>query len=292
MEVGRRQLVLAGLGLGLSALTGIRLLRARDTVVPGGGEIDRTAMLQRAADEAARSGTKLFLPAGTYATRRLRLKSGTCIEGVPGRTVFHYRGGGAILSLDGAAHVRLSGLVLDGGGVPLGPGGALLRAKDAKRLDIQDCRFIAGAEDGIVLRRVLGRIAGCEIGDVGKAGVLAEDCDLTVADCLIDKAAMGLSLVRGRATVRGNVIRNLRLRKTMALSGTGIAIAGRGTLRGNVIEHAPAYGILITETHTRGPRVTGNLIHDAKHEAVRTMNAKFVIAGLDSAIHSSGASTS
>ena len=123
MQIGRRQVVLAGVGLGLAAMAGPRLLAARESepqafstygIVPAGGELDQTATLQVAADAAAESGTPLFLPAGIYSTNRLDLKSGTHIHGVPGRTILRYRGGGTLLSLKGASNVRLAGLVLPG----------------------------------------------------------------------------------------------------------------------------------------------------------------------------------
>ncbi|MGZ8401530.1 MAG: TIGR03808 family TAT-translocated repetitive protein, partial [Methyloceanibacter sp.] len=177
--------MLAGLGAGLAVATGPRLARARAEVdvpqafstyglVPGGG-IDQTASLQEAADQAAQSGTPLFLPAGLYSTSRLTLKSGTQIEGVPGRTVLGYRDGGAILSLEQAENVRLTGLMLDGASQPLGDGGSLLKATEAKHLDISDCRFVNSTEDGVVLRKVSGRISDCEIGDIRKEGLFSED---------------------------------------------------------------------------------------------------------------------
>jgi hypothetical protein len=82
MSVGRRQVLMGGLGLGLAAAAGPRLTASREEtdapqafstygIVPGGGEIDQTATLQLAADDAAETGTPLFLPAGIYSTSRL-----------------------------------------------------------------------------------------------------------------------------------------------------------------------------------------------------------------------------
>ena len=165
MGVGRRQMLLGGLGLGLAAAAVPRrgsaqdetdLLQANSTygIVPGGDELDQTATLQLAADEAAQTGTPLFLPAGVYSTSLLTLKSGTQIEGVPGRSLLRYRDGGAILSVEQAENVRLTGLVLDGNATPLGEHGSLLAATETKHLDIADCRFVGSAENGVVLRKV------------------------------------------------------------------------------------------------------------------------------------------
>ena len=185
MEVGRREMMLAGLGLGVGLVAGPRAGDAGETdipqpvstfgVVPGGGAIDQTAILQEAADAAAQSGTPLFLPAGVYSTSRLGLKSGTQIQGVPGRSVLRYRGGGTLLGIDQAKEVRLEGLVLDGTEKPLGQDGALLGATEVDHLAISNCRFIGSTEDGVVLRRMSGRVSDCEFGDIRKAALLSVD---------------------------------------------------------------------------------------------------------------------
>jgi hypothetical protein len=78
MEVGRRDIMLAGLGLGAGLVAGPRAGAAGEAdapqafstfgVVPGGGDIDQTATLQEAADAAAQAGTPLLCPPGS--TRR------------------------------------------------------------------------------------------------------------------------------------------------------------------------------------------------------------------------------
>ena len=273
MDVRRRQLMLAGLGLGVVTMVAPRLLSARETepfntfgIEPGGGETDQTAMLQRAIDAAADSGTALFIPAGIYSTRRLSLKSGTHIEGVPGRTILRYRGGGSIFTVESADHVRLSGLVLDGDNQPLGTDGALLMADDISGLDINGCRFSGSGEDGVALHCVSGRIAGCTINRIGGTALSSVECrDLAIIDNRIEHAATGLSLSGSpgdrSVMVRGNVIRDLFLRKTLPHSGVGIVADGGAVIRGNVIDGAPAYGILLGDP--RMARVAGNSIRNA-----------------------------
>jgi hypothetical protein len=121
MAVGRRELMLGTLGMGLALAAGPRPLKAEDTdiaqpfstygIVPGGG-VDQTTALQKAADKAAESGTPFFLPPGNYTTYKLTLKSGTQIQGVPGKSVLRYAGGGALVSIENAADLRLTGLAL------------------------------------------------------------------------------------------------------------------------------------------------------------------------------------
>ena len=107
MAVGRRELMLGTLGMGLALAAGFRPVRAQGNiaqpfstygVVPRAG--DQTAALQDAADQAAESGTPFFLPPGNYMSGKLELKSGTQIQGVHGKSVLCYTGGGALISIE------------------------------------------------------------------------------------------------------------------------------------------------------------------------------------------------
>jgi hypothetical protein len=100
--------------------------------VPGGG-IDQTASLQEAADKAAQSRTPFFLPPGDYTTTKLELKSGTQIQGVPGKSVLRYNGGRGLIGIEDAADIHLTGLTLAGEAKPI-DGGALLVAEQVKGL--------------------------------------------------------------------------------------------------------------------------------------------------------------
>ena len=106
MAVRRRALMLGTLGMGLLA-AGFGPARAQGEiarpfstfgVVPRIG--DQTAALQDAADQAAESGTPFFLPPGKYMSGKLELKSRTQIQGVPGKSVLRYNGGGALISIE------------------------------------------------------------------------------------------------------------------------------------------------------------------------------------------------
>jgi Pectate lyase superfamily protein len=119
MAVGRRELMLGTLGMGLALAAGFRPVRAQGIiaqpfstygVVPRTG--DQTAALQDAADQAAGSGTPFFLPPGNYMSGKLELKSGTEIQGVPGKSVLCYTGGGALSRLSGTRGqiVRIKGI--------------------------------------------------------------------------------------------------------------------------------------------------------------------------------------
>ena len=266
MSVGRRQLLMGGLGLGLAAAAGPRMAASREEtdapqafstygIVPGGGEIDQTATLQLAADDAAETGTPLFLPAGIYSTSRLTLKSGTQITGVPGRSILHYRDGGAILSLENVENVRLAGLVLDGEGKPLGERGALLAATETKHLDLSDCRFVGSGEDGVVLRKVSGWIKDCEIGDIRKGGLFSEDAGgLQIAHNHVrDCGDNGIMVWRSEQGEDATIVAANRIERIAAKSG------GSGQ-NGNAINVFRAGSVLIS----------GNRIADCAFSAIRS----------------------
>ena len=266
MGVGRRQVLIGGLGLGLAAASGPRSASARDEadapqafstygIVAGGGDIDQTATLQLAADEAAQTGTPLFLPAGIYSTSRLTLKSGTQIEGVPGRSVLRYRDGSAILSLEQAENVRLAGLVLDGAAKPLGENGSLLKAIETRHLDISGCRFLGSTEDGVVLHKVSGWIKDCEFGDIRKCGLFSQDAGgLEIAHNHVrDCGDNGILVWRLEAGEDGTIVASNRIERIAAKSG------GDGQ-NGNAINVFRAGSVL----------VSGNRIADCAYSAIRS----------------------
>ena len=270
MRLGRRQVVLAGMSLGLAAMAGPRLLAARATresepqafstygIVPAGGGLDQTATLQVAADAAAESGTPLFLPAGVYSANRLDLKSGTHIHGVPGRTILRYRSGGTLLSLKGASNVRLAGLTLEDGGNTLDKDGALLDAHEVKQLEIADCRVHGSSENGITLRRTSGRVSNCELANIRKGALFSEDATgLEIAHNHVhDCGDNGIQVWRSEAGEDGTIVTGNRVERIEAKSG------GTGQ-NGNGISMFRAGSV----------HVSGNRISDCAFTAIRANSA-------------------
>ena len=155
MTVTRREVVLAGIGFGVAFAAG-SALRAPAGQGPVTSALSvwcrpaapptRQRCCRRAVDAAAWSGLPLFLPPGTYSTRRLELRSGSHLTGVPGRSILRCRDGGGLISIEHAKDIRLEGLVLDGGGKDMGVNGALLvghdgRAASARELPLPALRL-------------------------------------------------------------------------------------------------------------------------------------------------------
>ncbi|HEY7669038.1 MAG TPA: right-handed parallel beta-helix repeat-containing protein [Hyphomicrobium sp.] len=283
MSVSRRELILAGLGFGVTLAAGARLASAHRTtpstfgVAPLGSTADHTAMLQHAADAAAQSGRPLFLPPGLYSTGRLELRSGTHLTGIPGKSILRCRDGGGLIGVEQAADIRLDGLVLDGHGRDMGVDGALLAANMATRLQLSNCRFLRSGSGGILVSR-------CE--------------DVVVTNNIVDKAATGIAVTEGAqggspALIQGNLVRNLFFRKVAVAHGNGIAIDADAVVKGNIVGNAPGFGILVSSagdvsvSHNRirnthigigipaevaeTARLASNKISNAQNGAIRAM---------------------
>src|SRR5712675_3215516 len=128
MDVNRRHLIGASAVAGALAMSPDAARAApltsaigRDAtqygVRPGSAD-DQTKNLQRAIDEAARAQVPLALPPGVYRTGLLRLQNGTQLIGVRGATRLVFNGGASMFLGEGAGHVGLTGLTLDGGSIP------------------------------------------------------------------------------------------------------------------------------------------------------------------------------
>jgi nitrous oxidase accessory protein NosD len=283
MNVSRRDMILTGLGLGVTFAAGPRLARAHRAaastfgVAPLGGTIDQTAMLQSAIDAAAHAGRPLFLPPGIYSARRLELRSGTRLTGVPGESILRYRDGGGLIGIEQAEDIHLDGLVLDGGGRDMGMDGALLLATMVERLRVSNCRVVRSGSGAILVSR---------------------SENVIIAGNIVDKAATGIAVINGTngakpTVVKGNVVRDLFFRKVALFHGNGITIDADALVEGNSVENAQGFGILVNSVcdvsipnnHIRNTHIgigipleiaesapiAGNRISGVKDGAIRAM---------------------
>ncbi len=268
MPIDRRNLMLGsfGAGLALSASSAAAaetsdapLPQSSFDVVPAGGELDQSATLQLAIQNAASSGTVLTLPAGIYAVGGIDLPSGTAIQGVPGRTVLKLSGADFILKANGADGVTLDGLILDGDGQPLFQDAALLQANQTRHLQITNCRILNSAENGIALQGCAGRVAFCEIGKIAKTGLFSNDAvgmeiaHNTVRDC----GDNGIQVWRSEPGDDGTLIHANRIQRIEARSG------GSGQ-----------YGNGINVFRAGAVVVSNNRISDCTYSAVRDNSGK------------------
>src|SRR6201994_985862 len=109
-------------------------------VRPGSPD-DQTNALQHAIDEATRAQVPLALPPGVYRTGMLRLSSGTQLVSVRGATRLVFNGGASMMQGEGANHVGLTGITLDGGGIALPTRRGLVHCLGSDDIRIVDCEL-------------------------------------------------------------------------------------------------------------------------------------------------------
>jgi len=132
---------------------------------------------------------------------------------------------------------------------------------------ISDCAFSAVRVTSGSNCQIVGNTCA-RLGEVALYAELTFE-GVVIANNLVDKAALGISVTNfkqgGRlAVVRGNRIRNLFFRKDIESRGIGIAVEADAVVSANVIEGAPAFGIMIGwGGYLRDVSVTGNHVRNA-----------------------------
>ena len=226
-------------------------------VRPGSAD-DQTKALQHAIDEAARTRSPLALPPGVYRTGMLRLSSGTQLIGVRGATKLAFTGGASMLSGEGADSVALTGITLDGGGVPLPARRGLIHCLAGRDARIADCEILGSGGSAIWLEQISGDVSGNIISDTAVTAIVSFD-------------AKGLIVSRNSITgTRDNGIEILRT-----------SIGDDGTLvADNRIEDIKAgpggsgqYGNAINAFRAGNVIIRGNRIKNCDYSAVRGNSA-------------------
>jgi uncharacterized secreted repeat protein (TIGR03808 family) len=226
-------------------------------VRPGSAD-DQTKNLQRAIDEAARAQVPLALPPGVYRTGLLRLQNGTQLIGVRGATKLVFNGGASMFLGEGAGHVGLSGLTLDGGSIPLPQRRGLVHCISGRDIRITDCEISASGGNGIWFEQVSGDVSGNIFTDIATTAVVSFDA---------------LGLIVSRNTIVGTNNNGIEILRT--------AVGDDGTqVLDNRIEDIKAgpggsgqYGNAINAFRAGNVIVRGNRIRNCDYSAVRGNSA-------------------
>ncbi len=226
-------------------------------VRPGSPD-DQTKALQRAIDEAAREQAPLALPPGVYRTSMLRLQNGTQLIGVRGATRLIFNGGASMFQGEGAGHVGLANITLDGGGIPLPSRRGLIHCLGGRDIRITDCEISGSGGNGIWLEQVSGDLSGNIITNTATTAIVSFDAQ---------------GLVVSRNTISGTSDNGIEILRT--------AIGDDGTLvADNRIEDIKAgpggsgqYGNAINAFRAGNVIVRGNRIRNCDYSAVRGNSA-------------------
>ena len=129
---------------------------------------DQTQVFQRAIEQTAAARAVLRLAPGFYRAGSLVLPSYTSIAGVAGATRIVMAGGPSMLSAAGSDYITVSGLVLDGAGIPLPERRGLLHFSRGRFVRVANCEIVGAGRNGISLESVAGEVTGNTIaaGDI------------------------------------------------------------------------------------------------------------------------------
>jgi uncharacterized secreted repeat protein (TIGR03808 family) len=244
-------------------------------VRPGSPD-DQTRVLQRAIDEAARAQAPLALPPGVYRTGLLRLQSGTQLIGVRGATRFVFNGGESLLQSEGAGHVGVSNITLDGGGIALPSRRGLVHCLGGNDIRMIDCEILGSGGAGIWLEQVAGDISGNIITNTASTAIVSFDArGLIVSRNIIQGTNdNGIEILRTAIGDDGTLVLDNRIEDIKAGPGGsgqyGNAInafrAGNVIVRGNRIRNCDYSAV--RGNSAANIQITGNSVSDVREVAL------------------------
>jgi putative cofactor-binding repeat protein len=256
-------------------------------VRPGSPD-DQTRALQRAIDEAARAQVPLALPPGIYRTGMLRLSSGTQLVGVRGATKLVFNGGASMLQGEGANHVGLSGITLDGSGIALPARRGLVHCLGGDDVRIVDCELTNSGGAGIWFEQVSGDVNGNIITNIASTAFVSFDArGLVVArNTIIGTSDNGIEILRTAigddgtlvvdnrirncdySAVRGNSASNIQITGNSVSDVREVALYSEFAFEGAVIANntvdGAAFGVSVCNFNEGGriAVVQGNIIRN------------------------------
>jgi uncharacterized secreted repeat protein (TIGR03808 family) len=225
---------------------------------------DQTQVFQRAIEQAATAKAVLRLPPGFYRAGGLQLPPHAALSGVAGATRIVISGGPSIMSATGSDHICLSGLTLDGAGIPLPAKRGLLHFAQGRSLRIVDCDVVNAGGNGIALEGIEGevttsaiaaadngifsidarglRIAGNTVHGAGNGGILVwRSSPGDDGTLVVDNRIEGVANKAGGSGQYGNAINVFRA-DNVIVRGNRISNAAFSAVRGNAASNLQIVG--------------------------------------------------
>jgi uncharacterized secreted repeat protein (TIGR03808 family) len=216
--------------------------------VRAGSPDDQTRVLQDAIDQAAGARVPLALGPGVYRAGNLKLPAGAHITGVRGATRLVLTNGPSLLSANHVDDIALTGLILDGAGVPLPERRGLVHFADGRGVRIVDCDILASGRHGVMLEGIEGEVTGSTIIGAEDAAIFSLDArGLRIVGNTIRAAGNnGILVWRSAAGDDGTLVVDNRITEISARAGgsgqngNGVNVfrAGNVMVRGNRISGA------------------------------------------------------
>jgi uncharacterized secreted repeat protein (TIGR03808 family) len=244
-------------------------------VHPGSPD-DQTKALQRAIDEAARTQTPLALPPGVYRTGMLRLENGTQLLGVRGATKLVFNGGASMLLGEGVASIGLSGITLDGSGIPLPARRGLIHCLGGRDIRITECEISGSGGNAIWLEQVSGDVSGNIVTKTAATALVSFDAQglIVSRNTIVGTNDNGIEILRTSIGDDGTLVADNRIEDIKAGPGGsgqyGNAInafrAGNVIVRGNRIKNCDYSAV--RGNSASNIQISGNSVSDVREVAL------------------------
>ena len=215
---------------------------------------DAAPMLQRAIDEAQRSGRAVMIPAGVTRVSRLAISGDVRLIGAGRSSRLLALAPGPMLAIGRAENVAIENVAFDGAGNSPGGEAGLVEARDVANLTLIDCAFEHAQGCGLRLERCGGRVERSSFRDLSQSALHSLDAKgLTIADNDVDGCgANGMQIWRSAPAYDGAIVRDNRIGRIRADPG------GDGP-----------YGNAISVFRAGGVSAHGNVIRGAAFSAIR-----------------------
>ena len=244
-------------------------------VRPGSPD-DQTKALQRAIDEAARAQVPLALPPGVYRTGMLRLQNGTQLVGIRGATKLVFTGGASMLQGEGAGHIGLTNITLDGGSIKLPDRRGLVHCLGGRDIRITDCEITGSGGNAVWFENVSGDVSGNIITNTATTAIVSFDAQglLVSRNTIQNTNDNGIEILRTVIGDDGTLVADNRIENIKAGPGGsgqyGNAInafrAGNVTVRGNRIRNCDYSAV--RGNSASNIQITGNSVSDVREVAL------------------------
>jgi uncharacterized secreted repeat protein (TIGR03808 family) len=206
----------------------------------------------------------------------LRLSSGTQLIGVRAATKLVFTGGASMLSGEGADSVALTGITLDGGGMPLPARRGLVHCLAGRDLRITDCEILGSGGSAIWLEQISGDISGNIISDTEVTAIVSFDARglIVSRNSITGTRDNGIEILRTSIGDDGTLVADNRIEDVKAGPGGsgqyGNAInafrAGNVIVRGNRIKNCDYSAV--RGNSASNIQITGNSVSDVREVAL------------------------
>lgn len=206
---------------------------------------DQTRALQYAIDQAAGVRVPLVLRPGVYRVGGLKLRAGSQLIGIRGATRLVLNREAPVFEAEGADHLGLSGLTLEGPGKRAAQR-HLVRLAGGRAVRILDCEFIGAAGHALALESIEGEVRGNTVAGAGDAGIFSLDArGLLISDNTVRACGNnGIQVWRSQAGDDGTRVVGNRIEDTAATDG------GSGQ-NGNAVNVFRAANVIVADNRIR-----------------------------------------